>query len=53
MYKDVLRHLAYLWGFTVRLETANEDGTVEPTHECKVDKRRREPALAAALRTLG
>jgi spore cortex formation protein SpoVR/YcgB (stage V sporulation) len=53
MYKDVLRHLAYLWGFTVRLETANEDGTVEPTHECKVDKRRRgEPALAAALRSL-
>ena len=54
MYKDVLRHLAYLWGFTVKLETANEDGTVEPTHECKVDKRRRaDPTLAAALRSLG
>jgi len=54
MYKNVLRHLAYLWGFTVRLETANEDGTVEPTHECKVDKRRRgEPTLAAALRSIG
>ena len=39
-YKDVLRHLAYLWGFTVRLETANEDGTVAPTHECRVEKRR-------------
>jgi len=53
MYKDVMKHLAYLWGFTVRLETANEDGTVEPTHEVKVDKRRRpELTLAAALRTL-
>ena len=39
-YKDVLRHLAYLWGFTVRLETANEDGSVVPTHECRVEKRR-------------
>ena len=53
MYKDVMKHLAYLWGFTVRLETANEDGTVEPTHEVKVDKRHRpELTLAAALRTL-
>ena len=53
MYKDVMKHLAYLWGFTVRLETANEDGTIEPTHEIKVDKRRRpDLALAAALRTL-
>jgi spore cortex formation protein SpoVR/YcgB (stage V sporulation) len=39
-YKDVLRHLAYLWGFTVRLETAHEDGTISPTHECRVEKRR-------------
>jgi spore cortex formation protein SpoVR/YcgB (stage V sporulation) len=39
-YKDVLRHLAYLWGFTVRLETAHEDGTIAPTHECRVEKRR-------------
>jgi spore cortex formation protein SpoVR/YcgB (stage V sporulation) len=39
-YKDVLRHLAYLWGFTVRLETANEDGSVVPAHECRVEKRR-------------
>jgi spore cortex formation protein SpoVR/YcgB (stage V sporulation) len=53
MYRDVMKHLAYLWGFTVRLETANEDGTIEPTHEIKVDKRRRpDLALAAALRTL-
>jgi spore cortex formation protein SpoVR/YcgB (stage V sporulation) len=54
MYKDVLRHLAYLWGFTVRLETAKEDGSIEPMHECTVDKRRRaDPTLAAALRSLG
>jgi spore cortex formation protein SpoVR/YcgB (stage V sporulation) len=53
MFKDVMKHLAYLWGFTVRLETANEDGTFEPTHEIRVDKRRRpELTLAAALRTL-
>jgi len=53
MFKDVMKHLAYLWGFTLRLETANEDGTFEPTHEIRVDKRRRpELTLAAALRTL-
>jgi len=40
MYQEVLRHLAYLWGFTVRLETANEDGSIVPTHECRVEKRR-------------
>jgi stage V sporulation protein R len=51
MYKDVMKHLAYLWGFTVRLETAKEDGTFEPTHEVRVDKKRRpELALAAAWR---
>jgi spore cortex formation protein SpoVR/YcgB (stage V sporulation) len=53
MFKDVMKHLAYLWGFTVRLETAAEDGTIEPTHEVRVDKRRRpDLTLAAALRTL-
>ena len=53
MFKDVMKQLAYLWGFTVRLETVNEDGTIDPTHEIKVDKRRRpDLALAAALRTL-
>ena len=34
---EVLKHLARLWGFTVRLETVYEDGSVELTHECKVD----------------
>jgi len=36
--EEVLRHLSRLWGFTVRLETVNESGNVELTHECKVVK---------------
>ncbi|RMD80168.1 MAG: SpoVR family protein [Gammaproteobacteria bacterium] len=32
--QEVLRHLAYLWGFTVRLETVDEEGRVEPAYEC-------------------
>ncbi len=32
---EVLKHLARLWGFTVRLETVHEDGEVEMTHECR------------------
>jgi len=39
-YKDVMKHLAALWGFTVRLETVNEDGSIESTHECRVEKRK-------------
>jgi len=31
---QVLRHLARLWGFSVRLETAFENGEVRVTHEC-------------------
>ena len=48
-YKDVMKHLAALWGFTVRLETVNEDGSIESTHECRVEKRRgmRQPDAAA------
>ncbi len=34
---EVLKHLARLWGFTVRLETESENGEVELTHECKID----------------
>ncbi|GAB4176927.1 MAG: SpoVR family protein [Rhodocyclaceae bacterium] len=37
---QVLRHLARLWGFTVRLETVAEDGSVEPAGECKLEKRK-------------
>ncbi len=33
---EMLKHVARLWGFTVRLETVYEDGKVELTHECKV-----------------
>ena len=32
----MLKHVARLWGFTVRLETVYEDGKIEVTHECKV-----------------
>jgi len=35
---EVLRHLARLWGFTVKLETAHPDGKTELTHECKVKR---------------
>ena len=31
---DVLKHMARLWGFTVRLETELENGKVELTNEC-------------------
>lgn len=40
-YQEVLRHVARLWGFTVRLETMFDDGRCEITDECKVEKRRR------------
>ncbi|MEJ2346632.1 MAG: SpoVR family protein [Gammaproteobacteria bacterium] len=33
---EVLRHLARLWGFDVRLETVSENGKAELTHECAV-----------------
>ena len=33
--QEVMRHLARLWGFTVRLEAAHEDGKIELLHECK------------------
>ncbi len=32
---QVLKHLARLWGFDVRLETVSEDGKAELTHECE------------------
>ena len=35
---EVLKHLARLWGFTVRLESINDDdGSVDETYECLVD----------------
>jgi spore cortex formation protein SpoVR/YcgB (stage V sporulation) len=35
---EVLKHVARLWGFTVRLETAHEDGYAEVTHEVRLEK---------------
>lgn len=40
-YDTVLDHLSYLWGFTVRLEQQDEDGTVTLIDEKKTEKRRR------------
>ena len=33
---EVLKHLARLWGFTVRIDSIKEDGSRELTHECRV-----------------
>ena len=33
---EVLKHLAQLWGFTVRIDSIKEDGSRELTHECRV-----------------
>jgi len=33
--QEVMKHLARLWGFTVRIETVGEDDRVELTHECR------------------
>ncbi|MBV1776659.1 SpoVR family protein [Burkholderiaceae bacterium DAT-1] len=37
--QEVLKHVARLWGFTVRLESVNTEGNVTHTFECKLDKR--------------
>lgn len=34
---EMLRHVARLWNFTVRLESVGEDGRVLKTHECRID----------------
>ncbi|MBI2308205.1 MAG: SpoVR family protein [Rhodocyclales bacterium] len=39
-YEAVLEHLATLWGFTVRLEQQDADGSVELIAERKAEKRR-------------
>lgn len=38
--QQVLKHVARLWGFAVRLETMFDDGHVELTQECRNEKRR-------------
>ena len=37
---EVLKHVARLWSFTVKLETQSEDGKVELSQECKIERRR-------------
>lgn len=36
--KEVLKHVARLWGFAVRIDTVSEDGSKETTHECNPKK---------------
>jgi len=33
--EEIMKHLLRLWGFTVRLETMHEDGSIELAHEAK------------------
>jgi len=54
--EPVVRHLAQLWGFTVKLETQAEDGRVIPVHECRMEPRQRRvagSAVTSALRGVG
>jgi spore cortex formation protein SpoVR/YcgB (stage V sporulation) len=37
---EVLKHVARLWGFTVRMETVRPDGVVHEDHACRLEKRR-------------
>ena len=38
----VLRHVAHLWGFAVRLEVVDAKGQVVATRNCRVEKRQPE-----------
>ena len=42
--EEVMKHLARLWGFTVRLETLEADGSTSLTYECCKEKRHPRPA---------
>ncbi len=45
---EVMKHIARLWGFTVRLETVQPDGSAQLTYECRREKRHQhEPATQA------
>ena len=33
---EVTKHIARLWGFTVKLETVSEDGKIEQIYKCKI-----------------
>jgi spore cortex formation protein SpoVR/YcgB (stage V sporulation) len=37
---EVIKHVARLWGFAVKMEVAHEDGRVEVLHECHQDRRK-------------
>jgi spore cortex formation protein SpoVR/YcgB (stage V sporulation) len=50
--EEVVRHLAQLWGFSVKLETQSEDGRVTPVHECRMDPRNRRVAGSGATSAL-
>jgi spore cortex formation protein SpoVR/YcgB (stage V sporulation) len=41
--EEVVKHVARLWGFVVRMEVAHEDGRVEVLHECRRDRRKSDP----------
>jgi spore cortex formation protein SpoVR/YcgB (stage V sporulation) len=54
--EEVVRHLAQLWGFTVRLETQTEDDRIVPVHECRMEPSQRRvvgSAVTSALRGAG
>lgn len=54
--EPVVRHMAQLWGFTVKLDTLAEDGRIIPVHECRMEARQRRVAGSAttsALRGVG
>ncbi|TVT49953.1 MAG: SpoVR family protein [Denitromonas halophila] len=38
--EEVMKHLARLWGFAVRLETVEPNGSTTLTYECRTEKRR-------------
>jgi stage V sporulation protein R len=50
--EQVVRHLAQLWGFTVKLDTQAEDGRIIPVHECRMEPRQRRVAGSAATSAL-
>jgi stage V sporulation protein R len=50
--EEVVRHLAQLWGFTVKLETQDEAGRIRPVHECTMDLRTRRVSGVAAMSAL-
>ncbi len=34
---EVIRHLTRLWGFTVRIESPDDEGVIQQSHECVVE----------------